>query len=158
MPIKLVGNVYPLEIEMDTEGKVVIKAQVWAPGVTDKSGKGENIIGQLWSNITGKWEAINMQYYGDAWMNINNDEYSLSIGPLPVGNYEFTVRFSGDNGKTWVWADIPQNGKIKIVPRLMPPSVKIIKPIESEIIDTPSYEIVVKASNEKEIRITATGG
>jgi len=149
--INWAGNLWPDSkhpIKTGIKDKAEIYCQVYAEGVTDKKGRGEGIIGEVyWSKVEdGRWVDIkvtSMSYHKDIG---NNDEYKTVLGPLEAGYYEYTARFSGDGGKTWKWAEIPGgNGKIYVY---SPPEITYIWPKERETITSPSYVIHVMVEGD----------
>lgn len=66
---------------------------------------GSNIAAQIWSNVTGEWQAFPMEFVG---YEKNNYRFAGKLSPevelKEPGKYEFTARVSGDGGKTWKWA------------------------------------------------------
>ena len=69
---------------------------------------GEPTKVQLWSNRSGRWEAEDAVKVADrpGWYEIQ----------VPASqDFEFTFRFSVDEGRTWLWADLPfGNGRVSI--------------------------------------------
>ncbi|WP_026486028.1 alpha amylase N-terminal ig-like domain-containing protein [Caldanaerobius polysaccharolyticus] len=82
-----------------------IFAEVWADGLTNKAGQGENMIAQLGykfeSDSDYTW--IDAQYFSDAG---NNDKYAAKFLPDKVGTWYYTFRFSDDAGQSWTQTDV----------------------------------------------------
>lgn len=77
---------------------------------------------ELWSNLTAdkQWSGFLMSQIG------NSQHFTAIVNTchLPLGDYEFTLRFAATSKEPWSWYGRPgQNGHIRIVPRSIPVDV-----------------------------------
>ena len=85
---------------------------------------------QIVESINGILRTMDMDYLQDRGIN---DEYKTTIGPLPIGEYQYTTRFSGNNGNTWKYSS--EIGTISVVlPDTVPPVAEISNPRENDIL------------------------
>jgi glycosidase len=80
----------------------------------------------------------------------NNDEYIGDMLPTAVGEYDYTVRFSGDNGITWHYATVRDGGGSPIGDLTVIPSSDANKP------SAPSNLAVASTTNSS-IKLTWQG-
>ncbi|SNX53839.1 alpha amylase N-terminal ig-like domain-containing protein [Thermoanaerobacterium sp. RBIITD] len=125
-PIGWVGNLtdvasnHMIGVNNPTED---IYAEVWADGLTNKQGQGQNMIAQLgykydsvsdsvygsvYNSVYGVADSsgfiwVNAEYVGDSG---NNDKYKASFLPDKIGTWEYKMRFSDDQGQNWKETDV----------------------------------------------------
>lgn len=88
---------------------------------------------ELWSNLTKdkQWSAFPMTEIG----NSQHYKVTVNVSHLPVGDYEFTLRFAAaavtsKEPPCWSWYGRPgQNGIIRIVPRSIPEMTDVPVPL-----------------------------
>nr|AAB00841.1 pullulanase [Thermoanaerobacterium thermosulfurigenes] len=122
-PIGWVGNLtqvsdnHIIGVDKPTED---IYAEVWADGLTNSTGQGPNMIAQLgykyvsgtvydsvygsvYNSVYGVDDSgftwVNAQYVGDIG---NNDQYKASFTPDKIGQWEYLMRFSDNQGQDWI--------------------------------------------------------
>lgn len=106
-PIGWAGNLWPktLTITIDATKSYTFYAQVYAAGVTDASGQGQNVVAQFAYGPAGSdpatWNWLPMVYNTDVG---NNDEYKIDITPEMVGSFDYVARFSTNLGRNWTYA------------------------------------------------------
>ncbi|KUJ90037.1 MAG: alpha amylase catalytic subunit [Thermoanaerobacter thermocopriae] len=101
---------------------VEVYAEIWAEGLTDKPGQGENMIAQLGYRYIGDggqdatrnkvegveinkdWTWVDARYVGDSG---NNDKYMAKFVPDMVGTWEYIMRFSSNQGQDWTYTKGP---------------------------------------------------
>ncbi|MBZ4665965.1 alpha amylase N-terminal ig-like domain-containing protein [Mahella sp.] len=112
------GNMNQVEEhKIGVNNPVEVYAEVFAEGLTNKTGQGENIIAQLGykysgngeqdatrnkvegAEISNDWKWVNAQYVGDSG---NNDKYMAKFTPDMVGTWEYIMRFSSNQGHDWI--------------------------------------------------------
>ena len=83
-----------------------IYGQIWIDGITNQPGATPGLLAQVGFGPVGStpndswtWEAMSFNTDVD-----NNDEYVGSLLPDMLGTYDYTTRFSGDNGHSWFYA------------------------------------------------------
>lgn len=109
------GNLSEIgEHVIGVENIVKVYAEVWAEGLTDGAGQGENMIAQLGYRYAGDgadvdgiqvntdWKWINAIYVGDSG---NNDLYMAQFVPDFTGTWEYKMRFSSNQGQDWTVTD-----------------------------------------------------
>ncbi len=144
-PIGWVGNLSEVnEHVIGTEKAVAVYAEVWAEGLTDRPGQGENIIAQLGYRYTGNdidiedieintdWIWFNAQYVGDSG---SNDKYTAQFVPDFTGTWEYKMRFSSNQGQEWKETETKQ---FNVVPSedTEPPTPPVLQepPVESSVV------------------------
>jgi len=91
-----------------------IYGQVWIDGVTSTPGATPGLRAQVGygpdgSNPSGNaaWLWVEADFNGQAG---NNDEFAGSLIPEAVGSFDYAYRYSGNNGQTWLYADLNGTG------------------------------------------------
>ncbi|WP_031314260.1 alpha amylase N-terminal ig-like domain-containing protein [Caldanaerobacter subterraneus] len=128
-PIGWAGNMNQVDTHViGVNNPVEVYAEVWAEGLTDKPGQGENMIAQLGYRYIGDggqdatrnkvegveinkhWTWVDARYVGDSYSfgQPNNDQYKASFVPDMVGTWEYTMRFSSNQGQDWTQTDVKQ--------------------------------------------------
>ncbi|GAP12334.1 glycosidase [Longilinea arvoryzae] len=89
-----------------------IYGQVWINGITAAPGATPGLRAQVGygpdgsspdGNAAWQWvEAVFSVLYPGG----NNDEFVASLTPETVGTFDYAYRYSGNNGQTWVYADL----------------------------------------------------
>lgn len=106
---------WPLNADVQIDQPVTVYGRVYIAGLTDQSftnDTAENVVADFGYGPEGSDPAAstdwvwtrgtpNPSYVGAD----NNDEYIGSFSVPQAGRYDFTVRFSGDGGISWVNAD-----------------------------------------------------
>ncbi|WP_029688083.1 alpha amylase N-terminal ig-like domain-containing protein [Thermoanaerobacter sp. A7A] len=122
-PIGWAGNMNQVGTHViSVNNPVEVYAEVWADGLTNKPGQGENMIAQLgyryiedtvgdavynavYNKVEGvevnkDWTWVDAQYVGDSG---NNDKYMAKFVPDMVGTWEYIMRFSSNQGHDWTY-------------------------------------------------------
>lgn len=128
-PIGWAGNMNQVDTHViGVNNPVEVYAEVWAEGLTDKPGQGENMIAQLGYRYIGDggqdatrnkvegveiiqdWTWVDARYVGDSYSfgQPNNDQYKAGFVPDMVGTWEYTMRFSSNQGQDWTQTDVKQ--------------------------------------------------
>jgi len=83
--------------------------EIWIDGITSLPGATSGLLAQVaygpetdLPNVAS-WVWFDMDFYGD---NGNNDEFFGDLVPTAAGVYAYTVRFSGNQGTSWVYGDL----------------------------------------------------
>jgi glycosidase len=84
--------------------------QVWIDGVTNQPGATPSLRAQLGFGPDGSDPAGNPAWtWVDASFNVdagNNDEFVASLLPEQVGIFDYAYRYTTNNGRDWVYADL----------------------------------------------------
>jgi glycosidase/fibronectin type 3 domain-containing protein len=86
-----------------------VYGQVWIDGVTSQPGQTSSLRAQLGFGPDGSdptssaWSWIEASFNGNAG---NNDEFVASLLPEVVGSFDYTYRYTTDNGRSWIYADL----------------------------------------------------
>ncbi len=96
---------------LSTNGTENVYGRVYVAGVTDAAGDPDIIraevgFGPDGSNPAGWTEWWPMTHNAGCGDCTNNYEYSGKMVPEATGNFDYLVRFSTDNGLTWVYGDV----------------------------------------------------
>jgi len=138
-----VANNHLIGVDKPTED---IYAEVWADGLTNKAGQGENMLvqlgyryvedtvgGSVYNSVYGTvyssdFTWIDAQYVSDSG---NNDKYKASFLPDMIGIWEYTMRFSNDVGQNWTKTEVKQftvvpsgDTEIPTAPILIQPAIE----------------------------------
>jgi glycosidase len=91
-----------------------IYGQVWIDGVTSAPGATPGLRAQVGYGPDGSspdgnpaWQWVEAGFNGQAG---NNDEFVGSLIPESVGVFDYAYRYSGNNGQTWLYADLDGTG------------------------------------------------
>ncbi|MBM4387205.1 MAG: IPT/TIG domain-containing protein [Deltaproteobacteria bacterium] len=129
----------PLEVTILTGDETPdLFAEVYEKDMTEGQGKNVNVLAQAGYGSKGSdpatWQWKNADYSGDAG---NNDVFSASFSGIAEGEYNFSFRFSVDNGENWLVVDsdgtqngfaIENAGIIKVLAPSDKPIITSIKP------------------------------
>lgn len=93
-----------------TSGEIkLLCGQIYSSAITEYTGSNPGIRAQLGIGPAGascvnngQWTWYEATYFEQTG---NNDRYRYALTLPSPGNYEFVMRFSGDGGETWTYAD-----------------------------------------------------
>ena len=88
--------------------------QVWIADVTDQPGQTPSLRAQLGFGPSGSDPSSDISWvWVDGAFNVdvgNNDEFTASMLPDAVSEYDYTYRYSTTNGRDWLYADLDGTG------------------------------------------------
>ena len=97
-----------LNFPVRTSGSDTVYGRVYVAGVTDASGDPATIWAEVGYGPNGSnpttWTAWWPMTFNVA--DSNNYEYQGKLYPEVAGDYDYLVRFSTNNGQTWVYGDV----------------------------------------------------
>lgn len=100
---------WPPTIETQVGEAARAYGEIWVDGITSNPGSTPDLLGQLGYGpeadlpSVASWIWFDMSFLGDSG---NNDEFFGDLVPATPGVYAYTVRFSGNQGATWVYGDL----------------------------------------------------